>query len=840
MPISQIGPYTIEALLGEGGMGKVYRAHDSRLGRQVAIKIVREDFTDRFERESHAIAALNHPHVCTLYDVGPNFLAMEFVEGESLGERLARGKLPIEQALTYGAQIAGALAAAHAKGIVHRDLKPGNIMLAKSGVKVLDFGLAMRAGPAASGNDETVTAANAVMGTPAYIAPELWRGRPADARADLYALGVVLHEMAMGERPSPAEGRRYDGIPARLGDVIERCLAADPEERWQSARDLQLELEWIAREMKDPAAPGARGHWPLAFAAASVLAVLAAGAAAVAYYRTPAAEPQVRFTAILPPDDTRFSSASPVTLSPDGRSMVFRAVGDQSEAQLWIRALDAPSPVPLPGTVGASYPFWSPDSRWVAFYADGFLKKVDIRGGAPVSLAAVRGAGIGGSWSPKGQIVFSADYFSPLMKIPEDGGTPAIATVTEVSGGGFPWFLPDGEHFLFASWRGSGRGTLRMGSLASTANTIVGQVDSNAVYADGQLLYLRGNSLVAQPFDARSLRTTGEAVLVVEQVQRLGALVGMGTFSASQTGLLAYRQGGDSTLLQLTWFDREGNVLGTLGDPMAYFNIRLSPDGKSLFASAPDAVANFDLLAFDLARGSASRFTTDAGGEYYGVPSADGRTVIFNSTRLGNYDLFRKPASGTGPEELVFADETDKVPTSLSSDGRYLLYFTGGGQRYRLWRLPLVPAHAGAPLRPEPLLETSSNERWAHFSPDDRWIVYETDESGRQEIYVAPSSRPMEKHRISTDGGSYARWRGDGQAIFYIDFQGQLQEVDIRIDGDAVDVASVRPVFTKSGSSGGGFLYEMTGDAQKALIAIPVAQAAETLTLVENWTAIKR
>lgn len=841
MPNSQIGPYSLETLLGEGGMGQVFRAHDSRLGRAVAIKVVRQEFTGRFEREAQAIAALNHPNICTLFDVGPNFLAMELVEGESLADRLGRGKLTIERTLTFGAQIASALAAAHAKGIVHRDLKPANIMLAKSGVKVLDFGLAKLADRPEFVADRTLTAANVVMGTPAYIAPEQWQGATADARMDLYALGVLLHEMATGTRPVPGDSSRSEDMPARLRDVVEQCLNPDPEERWQSARDLQTELEWIARDMNRPATPRllSRGHWALVVAAACACAVLGA-AAALAYFRPPAADPRVRISTILPPENARFDfpqSLGPAALSPDGRSMVFAATDDKGTVQLWLRALDASVPVPLPGTANAFFPFWSPDSRWVGFYADGFLKKVDTRGGAPISLTAVQGDAAGGSWSSKGEIVF-AGGFSPLLKVPADGGTPALATRTDVSGHGFPWFLPDGEHFLFTSWPGGGRATLRLGSLSSTTSTVVGPADSNAIYADGRLLYLRGNSLVAQPFDVTSLRTTGEPVLVAEPVQRLGSLVVIGVFSASQTGLLLYQKGTDTTLSQLTWFDRAGNAVGTLGKPAEFFDVRLSPDGKSVLASAPDAVGNFDLWAFDLAQGFSRRFTTDAGGEYYGLWSADGRTVIFNSTRRGNYDLYRKPASGTGPEELLFADATDKVPNSVSSDGRYLLYFTGGGQRFKLWRLPLIPQPAGAALQPEPLLNTPFNEWWAQFSPDDRWIVYQTDESGQSEIYAAPFSQPTAKHRISSNGGHHPRWRRDGRAVHYQDNDGQLQEALIRIAGDTVQVTSVRPVFARAGWVG-GYGYDVSADAQKALIAVPMARTAEPLTLVENWTAIE-
>ncbi len=841
MPPSRIGPYTIENLLGEGGMGQVFRAHDSRLGRPVAIKIVREEFTDRFEREAHAIAALNHPNVCTLYDVGPNFLAMEFVEGESLAARLARGKLSLERTLAYGMQVASALAAAHAQGIVHRDLKPGNIMLGKSGVKVLDFGLARLADRPVSRGDPTLTAANAILGTPAYIAPEQWRGAIADARSDVYALGVLLYEMATGSRPAPGEALRTAGLPTRLRDLVERCLHADPDERWQSARDLQIELEWIARDLENPAASLSWRHrWPMALAASCAVAALGATLAWLSL-RPPVAAPRVRVTTVLPPENTRFDftrTDGPAALSPDGRSMVFTALGEEGEAQLYLRALDSTAPVPLPGTAGAHHPFWSPDSRWVAFYAAGFLKKIDTHGGAPISLTAAQGPGAGGSWSAKGKIVFIASEFSPLQKIAAGGGSVELATTSEVSGHGYPWFLPDGEHFLFVSWPGAGRATLKLGSLSSTKSTVVGNAESNAIYASGRLLYLRGNALVAQPFDVGSLRTTGEAVPIAEPVQRLGTLLYSGVFSASQNGLIAYQKGTD-TLTQLTWFDRSGKAIGKLGEPRAFFDLELSPDGKSLLASAPDALGNFDLWAFDLERGLANRFTTDAGGEYYGRWSADGGTVFFNSTRRGNYDLYRKSASGMGPEELVFADGTDKVPTSVSNDGRQLLYFTGGGEHFQLSRLPLRPDPDGGQRRPERLLDTTADERWAQFSPDDRWIAFESSVSDRPEVYVAPAAQPTEMHRISSNGGVQPRWRRDLQAIIYRDRDGHLQEASLRISGNNLAVTSVEPVFATT-SSIGGYGYDLSPDGQKALIAVPAERRSEPLTLVENWLGLER
>src|SRR5271154_4595505 len=400
---SSLGPYRIEVLLGQGGMGQVFRATDTRLGREVAIKVSQERFTDRFEREARAIAALNHPNICTLHDVGPNYLVMELVEGDTLAARLKRGKLSIQQTIQYGAQIGSALSAAHAKGIVHCDLKPGNVMLMKTGVKVLDFGLAK------SAQDETLTVANAVMGTPAYMAPEQREGEACDAGTDIYALGLVLSEMATGTRVQPGERPQLDSLPEKLGHVIERCLAPDPYDRWQGARDVKAELEWAAEPTGAPAPAPNSGRASRLWAAVAALSIVALAALALVYFRE-APETPLRYTTILPPEKTSFDFATnlgPVAISPDGKRMVFAATGENGTSQLWLRALDAVSAQPLLDTEGGTFPFWSPDSRRVGFFAGGKLKKLDTRGGPPIPLADVVGAAAGGSWSPKGIIVFA-------------------------------------------------------------------------------------------------------------------------------------------------------------------------------------------------------------------------------------------------------------------------------------------------------------------------------------------------------------------------------------------------------------------------------------------------
>jgi len=520
--------------------------------------------------------------------------------------------------------------------------------------------------------------------------------------------------------------------------------------------------------------------------------------------------------------------------------MVFAATSEDGKSQLWIRSLDSTGAQPLPGTQGGTFPFWSPDNRWVGFFADRMLKKIDTRVGQPVALAEASD-GKGGAWSTKGVIVFVPATFAPLLKISSDGGSTSNAVDADVAMGtahGFPSFLPDGEHFLFVSWGGAGRMNLRVGSLNSTASKLIGETDSNAVYSAGYLLYLRGQSLLAEPFDLKSLTATREAVPIAGRVERFLDLVVVGAFSTSATGLLAYQTGAGAEMRQLTWLDRTGKPAGTIGEPRAFFGIEFSPDRKKLAASAPDTVGNYDIWLYDIGRGLPTRFTSDPAGEYWAVWSKDGKSVIFNSTRKGHYDLYQKSADGTGTEELLYADDKDKVPTSWSPDGKFLLYFTGGGPRYDLWVLPLTPERPGAALKAKPLHETAFSEHFPRFSPDGRWVAFSSDESGRSEIYVAPFSRMTEKHQVSPDGGYMPRWRQDGKEIFFQKDDGQLMEAEVRISGEAVEIGAVRAVFPKAASAS-SYPYDISADGQRILAALPTQsrKAAEPITLVENWAA---
>jgi serine/threonine protein kinase len=824
-----LGPYRIESKLGEGGMGEVFRAVDTRLGRPVAIKIAREKFSARFEREARVIASLNHPHICTLYDVGPNYLVMELVEGETLSARLKKGVLPTGLVLRYGVEIAEALAAAHAKGIVHRDLKPSNIMVTKSGINVLDFGLAQVEGDALSKS-------SAIMGTPAYMAPEQMEGKKADARTDIFALGLVLYEMASGQRPG--NERASVELPG-LDRLIGTCLATDPDERMQSARDLKHALTWTLEQQ--PAAQNAQSSRRISIvaAAAATLVALALGALSLVRFHE-APEARVVTTNILPPPNTSFdfeANLNPPSVSPDGRRIVFGARGAEGKTQLWVRSLDSAVAQSLAGTDNAQLPFWSPDSRSIAFIAGGKLKRIEATGG-PVLTLADAPQGRGGSWGSEGVIVFAPWSPGPLQRAAATGGDPRPATTLDTAGDfahELPWFLPDGRHFLFEDQTqpGTNKAMLRIGGLDSPEVKTLGSANSNAVYANGYLLYLRENTLMAQPFDTTRLATTGDAAPVAEGVRSAFTPAVMGVFSVSRQGLLAYQGGVGVGPQQMTWFDRSGKRLPTLGDLSDFWSIDFSPDGKSLAATRLGQ--NINLWIYDVERGLPRRFTFGSGADQVANWSPDGRSIIYSSNTKGPRDLYRKAVDGTGSEELLYADAANKLATSWSPDGKSVLFFRLDPKTHAdIWVLPLRPA----PSNPFPWLATPATEGFPKFSPDGRWVAYTSDESGAPEVFVAPFPGPGGKREISTGGGRFPRWPADGKEIFYVAPNGTLMAAEVSISATTIEVGAVRPlgipVITNR-----GYMYDVSTDGQRFLVAAPrEQQESAPLTLVQNWTAL--
>jgi eukaryotic-like serine/threonine-protein kinase len=805
---SVLGPYRIEAPLGRGGMGRVFRATDTRLHRSVAIKIPSAHFSERFEREARAIAALNHPHICTLHDVGPAYLVMELVEGETLAARILRGKLPLPQTVEYGAQIASALAAAHARGIVHRDLKPANIMLTKSGVKLLDFGLSR------SSTDVHATAEWERMGTPAYMAPEQFNGQATDARTDIYAFGLVLYEMAAGSRPSSPP---VDLPPPALDRLVKRCLEPDPDDRWQSARDLEWELRSVLT-VSAPA-PARRRSWPLG-ALIGLLALLSAALALVHFREVPPRAQPVRMSVLLP-ERSRVNS---LEISPDGRQIAMVLVKDGRQS-LWVRALDAPDSVPLAGTEGAGNPFWSPDSRFIAFFADAKLKKVN-RSGGPVQTVCDALAATGGTWNASGDILFGG--LAAIERVSEAGGN-----VTELPGrpaGHFPVFLPDGKHFLVlrADMARSGIWLHAMGSAESrqiiSDSSKVEVVDAPPGSRTGALLFTRAGTLMSLPFDMKRLAAAGEPVPIARQVASTGPIAGLA--ASSGQSVLAYVSG-PRTGNQYVWRDRQGKYLGTAGQAGGVVSI--SPDGKRLVGDLNST------RVLDLATGVATDLMAAKPGNANPIWSPDGKFVAISAGKLG-WGIYRKPATGAGQWEPLTLAKGLTAPKSWSSDGRFIIYAeirpeTGAD-------LMAIPAEPNA--TPFALAQTPATEDQGQFSPDGHWVAYTSNESGLSEIYVIPfpPSPTGGRWLVSKGGGVMPRWRSDGKELFYISPDSQMMAVAV----------TTHPVFTSgnpqalfqtdivdTGIRTGPMSWDIAPNGRFLIISETSTDAS--ITVVLNWRA---
>ncbi|HEV2198705.1 MAG TPA: protein kinase [Bryobacteraceae bacterium] len=795
---AQLGPYKIEASIGAGGMGSVYRAVDTRLGRAVAIKIAATQFSERFEREARAISSLNHPHICALYDVGPNYLVMELVEGETLAARLKKRALSLDQALQYGSQIADALAAAHAQRIVHRDLKPGNVMVTKSGVKVLDFGLAK------SDRDATLTATNAVMGTPKYMAPEQREGKDCDARTDIYALGLVLREMAIDP-------------PSHVAHVIDRCLATDPENRWQTARDLKAELEWV------PPAPlqvKARVTWPwIAVAAVGVLV-----AAVGWWYATlPAApRPVARWTTTLPVPDS--IGASAVAISRDGTRLAYDGMSGSTQ-RIWVRMLDEPEGKPIPGTEGGVRPFFSPDGNWLAYFQGvwGPLKKVPVTGGSPVTLcedAFFRQ----GAWGEDDRIVFPGS--DGLMRVSASGGgCEKLTTQQKGDFHSWPQMLPGHRSMLFTIVSlGSGDSSrIAVFDMKTRQYRVVVNGGASGRYVpSGHLVYVRSGTMFAVPFDLKRLAVTGSEKPVIEGVYYIPA-GGYADYAFSDSGLLVYRTTETRNLKTLEWLDRKGTPQPSPAPQQDYGSVRLSPDGQRVAVEGGD-----DVWVIELARGALTRLTT---GRDYGSPTwtPDGRHVVFGYGAYGTGGLFWAPSDGSSkPEPLLVG--RGGLPDSWAPDGKTLLYEAHQGPA-RIWSLQ--PAVSRGDGKPRLLFEASSlNESDAQISPEGHWVAYTSDESGKNRVYVRPFPGPGGKTPISIEAGQEPRWRRDGQEMFYRDPEkNQLMAVDVQT-GPEFRVGQPHVLFAL-----GITPWDVAPDGKRFLVVKePEAAAGEAkLQVVENW-----
>lgn len=884
---AKLGPYEILTPLGTGGMGEVYRARDTRLERSVAIKILPAQFSSdpvhkqRFEREAKTISHLNHPHICVLHDIGHqdgiDYLVMECVEGETLAKRLEKGPLTLEQVLKLGAQIADALDKAHRSGVVHRDLKPGNIMLTPTGAKLLDFGLAKPSAPLATAvtltaakQPSSVTEQGTIVGTFQYMSPEQIEGKELDGRSDIFSLGAVLYEMLTGQRafqgksqlsvasailerdPAPISSIK-PATPPVLDHSIRRCLAKDPEERWQTARDLALELRWMVESggqiaVLGPASQREKGL-KLAWVGATLLtAVLALSALLYWGKRAPVAAP-VRFEIPLPPGTLNF------TLSPNGRQLAIQAPGPDGRKLIWVRALDSLETHPLSGTQDVLGPpvFWSPDSRFLAFQVGNKLKKIDISGGPPQAICDIAVSVVGGAWNREDTIIFGT-VGDGIMRVSALGGVPTLLTTT----GGrnevhtFPSFLSDGHHFVYL--RAPENPGIYVGSLDTKPEqqsskrilaTPLMAVYARSVGADtGRLLFMRDGTLMTQLFDERKLETVGEPVLVAEHV---GSFLLSATFSVSASNVLTYRAG--TPLSGLGWYDRQGKDLGHAGETgtFAYTDLALSPEATRVATARvdPSAGTSQEIWLLDLVRGVSVRFTFDVAPDFAPVWSPDGTRIAFSASRSAGTGIYEKSANGAGKEQPLVATTNDaKWPNDWSRDGRFLLYTQQHARTNAdLWVLPLTAS--GTPSgTPAPFANTEFNESAGQFSPDTHWIAYASDESGRSEIYVQPFPVPAgggSKTSVSRDGGNQPRWRRDGKELFYLSFDGKLMAVDVT-EGREFKVGTPKPLFQapatsiQSRTAMSGWAWGVTSDGQRFLFDV-VKTSSESLTAVLNWTA---
>ncbi len=885
---TKLGPYEIQSQLGVGGMGEVYRAKDTRLDRTVAIKVLAShlssspELKQRMEREARAISALNHPNICHLYDIGTDngadYLVMEFLEGETLADRLRKGAIPLSEMLKIGIAVAEALAFSHQHGIVHRDLKPGNIMLTKSGAKLMDFGLAKTAAAGALGSAGSaaanapllsavktmtdaspmapLTTAGAVIGTIQYMSPEQIEGKPADARSDLFALGAVLYEMLTGARPF--QGKSQISVasaileqnpepisavqpltPAPLEYVVNTCLAKNPDERFQSAHDVALQLRWIAQNWitqsgspaVKPIDTASKTRERLAWLVASALALMLV-ASGWWWLTSRDKEKTSYFSAPLG------FEAQDVALSPNGHTAVIAGHPESERSNvLWIYEPGSLEAARVPNTEGANFPFWSADGRSLGFFADGKLKRLDLAGG-PVQTLCDAPTGRGASWNKNGDIIFTPSGLLGvgLYRIPALGGVPTqIAapdrTLNEDSLR-WPFFLPDSIHYLYSAINLSGRKDLYaiyVGALNSSEKHAILRTQGNAAYVDpGYLLFYRDRTLFTQRFDLKNFKLTGEPVPLFSDVG-FAPRISKAAFAASSNGLLLVQKASDS-VSQLVWFDRKGHEMGVVTKPGIYGNIALSPSGRFVAADATDPVSqNTDIYTYNLDSGEAKRLTFDPAIDSIPIWSPDEKRLLFGDNREPKFDLYFKDSDGGQEQELIPQEGPDRFPNDWSRDGKYILYERGAD----LWYVS-VPD-----LKPAEFLKASSTLKTARFSPDGKWVAYSSSESGKWEIYVTSFPGAHGKWQVSNAGGTQPRWRGDGKELFYLSPDDKLMAVPVKT-GANFDAGTPTVLFQAYlretvAATSEQFFYDVSRDGQKFLINTQLKAAITPMSVVLNW-----
>jgi eukaryotic-like serine/threonine-protein kinase len=880
LPGKRLGPYEILSAIGAGGMGEVYRARDTRLDRIVAIKVLpthladRSELRERFEREARTVASLNHPHICVLYDIGhqdgTDFLVMEYLEGETLAQRLSKGPLPLEQVLQYAIEIADALDKAHRKGITHRDLKPGNIMLTKSGVKLLDFGLAKLKQDVAPANvqlsqlptaQNAITAEGTILGTLQYMAPEQVEAGEVDARTDIFAFGTVVYEMATGKKAfegktsasvmakilevdPPSMASLQPMTPPALDRVVKRCLAKEPDDRWQTARDLEMELKWIAEGGSQvtlaptATAKGIRARWrgALLWGVTSLLLAAITGLA-IWNLKPMSPRPVTRTVVALPPGQqlAGLDVGPAVALSPDGTRLAYVATRAGTQ-QLYLRAMDGLESKPVSGTEGAANPFFSPDGQWLGFLAGGKLKKVSVSGGAALTLgdaSALRGA----SWGSQGIIAFAPSTASVILQVSDGGG--ASQPLTRLAKGEvshrWPEFLPGGKAVLFAAAASIGNWTnaqVAVQSVGTGERRNLIQAGMHPHYApSGHLLYLQGRSLMAVPFDPQRLAVTGTAVPVVEGVLQ-SAPNGPAQYSFSATGSLVYVSGGvQAAQRRLVWVNRNGAEQPLASPARAYRFPRLSPDGRRVAVEV--AEQGTQVWLYDLSQETLTPFTFEGDSNFFPAWTPDGKRITFNSNKEGPLNIFWQLADGSGGLERLTANEHNQFPLSWSPDGQLLAFYEVNPTTQRdIWVLRLGDRKA------QPFLRTPFDQGAPRFSPDGHWMAYGSNESGRWEVYVQPYPGPGGKWQISTEGGTEPVWNRNGRELFYRSGENKMTAVGITTQ-PSFSVGKPQLLFEGPYVLGGGAFpdYDVSPDGQRFLMLKGGEQeAAPTqINVVLNW-----
>jgi len=861
-------------------MGEVYRATDTRLDRKVALKVLaphlssNPDLRQRFEREAKAISSFNHPHICILHDVGTHegtsFLVMELCEGETLAERIARGPLPPDQALRYAIEIADALDKAHRQGIVHRDLKPQNIMLTKGGAKLLDFGLAKFRPPETVGLDEPtqqkpLTSAGTILGTFKYMAPEQLEGKEADERTDIFSFGVVLYEMVTGKHAF--EGRSRASLIAAILDkepesisavapmtppafdrVIRTCLAKDPDERWQTAHDVLLQLKWIAElgseaGVAKPVLARRKNRERLAWTTAAIALVLLLITAGALVWRAARTERLSLKFNLVPPGDVKVTfhaqNCGALTISPNGRLITFIGTKGDGKPMLYVRPIDSLEARPLPGTEDPSFPFWSPDSRQVAFFTAEKLMRADLNGSPPIGVCDVDATARSGSWSRDGTIIFSLSSLSGVYRVPVGGGKPVLVTKLDASQREtthrWATFLPDGKHFLFmagshSTGTRSESNAIYAADLATGDRSLVLRARSSVVYSQGYLFYERDGVLVAQRFDPGKLRIEGDPIPVASEV-RYDTNFFRGVFDVSSNGTVVFQPGLSSSTNELATFDRGGKKTGDVTAPGGFLECRIAPDEKTI-ALTMEEVANgtTDIWLQDVTRGIRSRFTFGALQEGSPVWSPDGGRLAYSDVQKVEEDIYVKDIAG-GDEKPLFVNDENKEPTAWSPDGQFIACnVRKAGQNKRdIW---LVPANGGA--KPYLFIQGSFDEYGGNFSPDGKWFSYISDESGRPQVYLTSFPDRSRRWQISTDGGVGGVWSRNMKEFLFVDLKAGLTSVEMEAGGNTIKVGKATPLFNPTGVVAG----DMFPDAQQFLLIRQPDQGVERpLTVITDWTA---